>query len=352
MKISLAMIVKNEEAHLKRCLESVKGVVDEIVIVDTGSTDKTIEIGKMYGGKIYDFIWADDFSKARNYSLEKATGDWILVLDADEWLQKDYKHEIQKFIQNGEKIGRVNIKSKFESDGVVHESNCFTSRLFPKGIYYEGRIHEQLISDAVREDIDVDVLHDGYFKVDKTSRNIALLEKELSITPYDPYFLYQLGKEYRNKKDFTHSTELFSEAYCFSTKNERFFPQLVVEYLNSLRNSKMFEKGLEMIELEQLKLSFYSDFYFAVGSFYMDFLQSNPELGIHQLYKIEKAYHSCLNIGENPKLNTTLGTGSFLASYNLGVFYEVLSDKKEAAKYYKHSATYNYLPAIERLKSL
>src|SRR4051794_40673333 len=83
-KLSLCMIVKNESKHLANCLESVEGVVDEIIIVDTGSTDDTVEIAKSYGAKVYHYEWNDNFSDARNESIKYATGDWILVLDADE----------------------------------------------------------------------------------------------------------------------------------------------------------------------------------------------------------------------------------------------------------------------------
>ena len=82
--LSLCMIVKNEEKHLVRCLRSVRDIVDEIIVVDTGSTDRTKDIAKVFGAKVLDFPWTGDFSEARNHSLEQATGDWILILDADE----------------------------------------------------------------------------------------------------------------------------------------------------------------------------------------------------------------------------------------------------------------------------
>lgn len=82
--ISLSMIVKNEEAVLGRCLDSVKGLVDEIVIVDTGSTDRTVEIARSYGAQVHSFAWCDDFAAARNYALERTHGEWVLHLDADE----------------------------------------------------------------------------------------------------------------------------------------------------------------------------------------------------------------------------------------------------------------------------
>lgn len=84
ISISLCMIVKNEEDVIGRCLECVKGVVDEIIIVDTGSTDSTIEIVKKYTNHIYHFNWVDDFSKARNYAFSKATKDYLMWLDADD----------------------------------------------------------------------------------------------------------------------------------------------------------------------------------------------------------------------------------------------------------------------------
>ncbi len=82
--LSLAMIVKDEENYLAQCLESVKNLVDEIVIVDTGSQDRTREVAKVFGARVFDFPWNGDFSEARNFSLSKAEGDWILILDADE----------------------------------------------------------------------------------------------------------------------------------------------------------------------------------------------------------------------------------------------------------------------------
>ena len=98
-QISLCMIAKNEQANLKKCLNSVKDLVDEIIIVDTGSTDKTKEIAKKFGAKIVDFKWKDDFSAARNECLKHATKDWILVLDADEAIDENGSKEIKELIK-------------------------------------------------------------------------------------------------------------------------------------------------------------------------------------------------------------------------------------------------------------
>ena len=86
--VSLCMIVKDEEKYLARCLQSAKTIVDEMIVVDTGSSDRTKELATIFGAKVFDFAWENDFSSARNYSLSKASGDWILVLDADEMISE------------------------------------------------------------------------------------------------------------------------------------------------------------------------------------------------------------------------------------------------------------------------
>ena len=85
ISISLCMIVKDEEEVISRCLETVKDIVDEIIIVDTGSEDNTKSLAHQAGAKVFDFTWVDDFAAAKNFAIEQATGDWILFLDADEY---------------------------------------------------------------------------------------------------------------------------------------------------------------------------------------------------------------------------------------------------------------------------
>ncbi len=94
-QVSLCMIVKNEEDYLPQCLESIKDIVDEIIIVDTGSTDKTVKIAESYGAKVYYFKWNNNFSEARNESLKYATKDWILILDADDELHSEYQENLK-----------------------------------------------------------------------------------------------------------------------------------------------------------------------------------------------------------------------------------------------------------------
>jgi glycosyltransferase involved in cell wall biosynthesis len=123
--VSLCMIVKNEEKYLDRCLKSVQGKVDEIIIVDTGSTDKTIEIAEKYGSIVKHFIWINDFAAARNYSIEGVESEYILVLDADEYL--DDGTDLQKDLEKGKDFYRLTIKNQSNSGQIVFSQNV---RLF------------------------------------------------------------------------------------------------------------------------------------------------------------------------------------------------------------------------------
>ncbi len=120
--VSLCIIVKNEKNHLARCLRSVKPVVDEIILVDTGSSDETKDIARVFGAQVYDFLWVDDFSKARNFSLSKASGEWVLVLDADEIISP-MSHE--KFRTIVKKSSNKPLAYSIQTRNYTHRSNTF-----------------------------------------------------------------------------------------------------------------------------------------------------------------------------------------------------------------------------------
>lgn len=164
--LSLCMIVKNEEMYLAQCLESVKGLVDEMVIVDTGSVDRTREIAEIFGARVYEYQWNGDFSEARNFSLSKAEGDWILILDADEVIaERDHKiirDLIKKNKRNAYQMTTRNYINRIVTNWVQNKgeyleergSGWFPStktRLFPKdrSLRFENRVHE-LIDYAVQ----------------------------------------------------------------------------------------------------------------------------------------------------------------------------------------------------------
>ncbi len=216
--ISLSMIVKNEEKNLGDCLESVKGIVDEIVMVDTGSTDNTKEIAKQYGAKVFDFAWINDFSAARNYSLSKCSGNLILYLDADEKLSEKSISSLKK-LQNGNSKEAYNCKI-INIDEVGNRPSVMTYvRLFPKvnGIEFTGKVHEQiekslLDSNVKIVDSDIEIIHTGYSKGKdelkaKAYRNLDILKDEYAKTN-SSYYAFHIGQSYNILED-TKEAEAF-----------------------------------------------------------------------------------------------------------------------------------------------
>jgi glycosyltransferase involved in cell wall biosynthesis len=201
--VSLVMIVKNEEAWLGPCLDSVKDVVDEIVIVDTGSTDKTKEIAESYGAKVHDFKWIDDFSAARNFAFTKATKDFILWLDADDRL--DGAEKLKPMLSKLEpQFGCVLMQYFY---GFDEFGNCTALHLKNRVVRndgnftWKGRIHEDLIpimTTSVFSTTDVAVYHraDGPRVRSSSDRNLKVALSEYKERAVDPRVVFNVANAY------------------------------------------------------------------------------------------------------------------------------------------------------------
>ncbi len=163
--ISLCMIVKNEEPILGRCLKSLQGIVDEMIVVDTGSTDRTKEVAKEYGAEVYDFKWTGDFSDARNYSFSLAKCDYIYIADADEELDEDNR---QRFLKLKEDIGKLNIDivqmfycNQLAFRTVYNYDRELRPKLFRRVRHFkwEDPIHEQVCLEPVICNSDIEIIH-------------------------------------------------------------------------------------------------------------------------------------------------------------------------------------------------
>lgn len=209
LTLSVCLIVRNEETLLPRCLASVQGVADEIVVVDTGSTDRTIEIAQAYGAKVFPHPWPHDFAAARNWSLEYATGDWILILDADEGLVPEAIQILPKLMAQGDAVWSLRIRNYLSDGGDADASEHSLIRLFPNRphLRFVGAIHEQLVSLnpdqplAFNQCANLMILHDGYrpevvARQGKQSRNRTLLEQMAAAEPENPYHPYNLAHSY------------------------------------------------------------------------------------------------------------------------------------------------------------
>ena len=209
-------MVKNEEKNLPRSLDSLKSQVNEIIVVDTGSTDRTIEIAESYGAKIIESTWQDDFSTPRNMAIDAATGDWIIFLDADEYFAtpKKVHSAIEKFTgKDAILIPRINID---EANGNNEISRDWCARIFKNidHLRYRGLIHEN-ITDIKHESLDytfgnedLTIYHTGYgtqIIESKLRRNLALIELEAKKYGHETKHDIALADCYAGLKDFEKS---------------------------------------------------------------------------------------------------------------------------------------------------
>jgi len=346
------MIVKNEARCLARCLASVRGLVDEIIITDTGSTDDTVKIAGEFGAKISHFDWIGDFAAARNHALTQTTGDWILVLDADEVVSEPLAREIREFISGGPRIGRLKIVSDFRHHGQTQRSSTFVSRLFPRGAQFAGRIHEQIVSDLPRVNLRGEVLHDGYLETKKSDRNVKLLSAEIARDPANAYLHFQLALEYTSlgrPADAYASLQLSLEHMLPS---DPFAPNVIVDFLYAAMELKQYAAGLEAIHASEAWVADFPDFHHVCGLFYMRYVGSDPAKNIGDLPRIEQSFRRSLALGETDKYKSVQGSGSYLASYNLGVFYHAFGDTAGAERCLQAAARQNYAPATALLQKL
>ncbi|NOU79231.1 glycosyltransferase [Paenibacillus sp. LMG 31459] len=351
MRLSLVMIVKNEESTLRRCIDSVSKYVDEIIIVDTGSTDNTKSIALEYQSRVFDYRWTSDFAAARNFALEQATGEWSLVLDADEYITNECADEIHSFISHSPvAIGQVKRIDKFNSkDGVSFEQS-YISRLFPSSCRYSGKIHEQVVSALPRVRVGVEIQHDGYFENKRSDRNIPILLQVIEENPEDPYYYYQIAKEYRGLEEHGKSYASLKQAYGKITHKEGYAPTLIVNYLYAIISSGNLGEGFSIVQAEQDFLSESADFYFVSALFLLELILSDPDQYSDLIPYIERFYLRALEIGETEQEGSVIGTGSFAAHHNLGVYYEVTGNIAKAQEQYRKAAAYNYQPSLARLQ--
>jgi glycosyltransferase involved in cell wall biosynthesis len=227
-RVSLCVIARDEEAEIGRCLDSVRDVVDEIVVVDTGSKDRTRELARDRGARVIDFAWIDDFSAARNVSIEAATGDWILVLDCDDELVESARPEVRRTIEGTTAAGfRVRIQNLTPPGEPVAYHEARVTRLFRRldAHRYEHRIHEQIAPSIERaggriDPCEIVYRHHGYARreaqgASRALRNLRLLERDRAERPDDPYAAFELGCTFRALgrddeavREFTHALDV------------------------------------------------------------------------------------------------------------------------------------------------
>ena len=222
LKISLCYIVKNEERNLTVSLNSLKGFVDEIIVVDTGSSDNTIEVAKSFGAKVLESPWNNDFSTPRNLALDNATGDWILFLDADEYIPDGKAQNLRAVIEQGDKHNREGLLVNLVNIDVDRNNKVLDTtyilRMYKKlpGIRYHGRIHEELrkadntniaVVSMIPTNL-IELYHTGYSaKVNaaKATRNLNMLLAELKVTDRPNDIYGYIAQCYNGLKDYANA---------------------------------------------------------------------------------------------------------------------------------------------------
>ena len=329
--LSLCMITKNEEKNLKICLDSVKDYVDEIIIVDTGSTDKTLDIAKSYTDKVFNHQWNYDFSEARNKSLEKATKDWILFLDADEKLPKSECIKLKEIINSTKAEGlflRLEniVENKSLGDAVV-------LRAFKNNPLYrfKNKIHEQIIFSIEEnsgydkiQPTNIKILHFGYDpKIsnleEKKERNIKILESYKEDNR-DGYFYYSLGNEYSRIDEVYKALDMYERGIAYTNQHydnnmPSYLPYLVINLSKTFASLKKYKSALNTIYNFQNKYPNFRDLYF-LESIYL------VECG-----KISKAKNSLLKYLNCDYSHYMFPDNNFEETYNIGKILRELRKK-------------------------
>ncbi|MGQ9778301.1 MAG: glycosyltransferase [Bacillota bacterium] len=238
--LSLCMIVRDEEKTIGACLASVHGLVEEIVVVDTGSTDRTRAVAEKNGARVFSYPWRGDFAAARNYALAQANGSWILVLDADETLAPVAQEKLAGLLAAPGFEGYYLHIHSFQDDGTVIRDMAV--RLFRNkpGYRFSGPIHEQ-VAGAIQSLnnggglglADLVIHHWGYLRAavcakKKRCRNVAIIRRALRRTPDDPFLRFSLGIEYYQAGKFARGLGELEKALAFMSGREGYFRDAVV----------------------------------------------------------------------------------------------------------------------------
>jgi glycosyltransferase involved in cell wall biosynthesis len=328
LTLSLCMIVRDEEEMLPRCLSAIADAVDEIVIVDTGSSDRTIEIAKSFGATVIEREWTGSFSDARNVSFDAATSDWIMYLDADEVIFREDLDKLRALTGRTWREAFYLVETNYtgeEGDGMALTHNAL--RVFRNRPEYrfEGRLHEQIaqhLPGYLPERIEhttVRVEHYGYLgsvrsAKEKSRRNIELLKAQQAESPPTPFLHFNLGSEYAAADDAAAALAEFERAWAMIQSEQdvlgyEFVPTLMVRLVKALRFTGRAEDAIARAD-EGLKLF--------PGFTDLVFEQATASVVLGRRQDAVRYYKQCIELGDAPaKYTATRGCGTYLPRLSL-----------------------------------
>lgn len=329
-RISVVMIVKDEAKFLRGCLESVAGIADEIVVVDTGSTDGTVDIAAEFGAKIIHHEWTDDFSAARNVSLDHATGDWALWLDADERLAEGGGDLIRYLTVEaqaevgGYMVNIRNIMTSGDNPEVCWHRACRLFRLAPS-IRFAGRVHEQNMR-ALQEAGYVCALsqlnldHYGYIvevmdEKHKHERFIRMLTREVDENQDESlrtFHLFNLGNAYFTRGDLQSAAAWFAKAGPTADPTQEYTAIMFVEWATALYATGRADESIQVCELaDRLSVTHPS----------LEFARGHACLHLMRYAEAETRFRAAIELGANSQFVQTgdFGAYTYKAWYGLAL---------------------------------
>ncbi|WP_339190770.1 glycosyltransferase [Paenibacillus sp. FSL R5-0490] len=357
-RISLCMIVKDEEEWLPHCLASVQGAVDEIIVVDTGSSDRSAEIVQQYGALVVRFEWRDDFAAARNAGLERASGDWILFLDADEALDRVAREQIRSWTSVSGCDGLFLNIHNYTGTGQQGVTVNPVLRLFRNAPEhrFEGRIHEQIAAAICRRNpeaafhvTDMVIHHYGYQtaiveRKDKVNRNVRLLQQAVEEEPDQPFHHYNLGVEYLRVGEAERALETFGVARMGINPAVTSYAHLLFKYeVRCLQQLNRWREALDRIDAALELFPEYTD------------LMHHHGVCAEALGDADRAEYSlreAIRMGPPPPIyHTEEGIGTYQTWYTLGRLLEGRADLEGAVDAYVEAvrAKSSLLPPLYRI---
>ena len=349
------MIVRDEADVIARCLQNTVGLVDEIVVVDTGSTDDTIAICQSFGARIHTFTWRNDFAAARNHSLEQASGEWVLVLDADDELPDHISRDVRALTEDENSDAYFFVTRNLVGDP-RHPLilNYAQLRLFrnQRRFRYTGAIHETILRlpDVRYGMAAITVTHRGYLddvvqNRKKIERNVFILSGEIRRAPLDSSLHYYMGNELLRGGEPVRAACHYEQAMTLlGLGNAQYWlPELPAKYAYALWQTGRTDPAVAVVRRALAQYPAYTDLWFLLGSLQLDRRHMN---------QARAAFQECLRLGTPPPFFPTQeGIGSYLPAFFLGVIAFEERNIAVARTFFVRSWEWNpdYVPSVTQL---
>lgn len=347
LPVSVCMIAKNEDNHIEECLKRLRPCRFEIIVVDTGSVDRTVEIAHKYADRVFHFAWCDDFSSARNFSIQQAANDWVLTIDCDEYLENVNLADLEdSLVRNRKAVGMVTRNNPYTVQGARSIMSERIGRLFNRNFcHYEGTVHEQVRTLQGKEpdqfSIPLTFYHEGYVEESdkrmRATRNLEMLLHDLVLKGPNPYMYFQLGQNYLSLNDLEKAAHYYKLGLELNTDPTSDFRRNMLEaYGYCLMNLAKYDDAMSLKEYYD-QFSDRADFVYLMGMLHMKKGETAEAIA-----EFEKA----------TKLSTPSrkGVNSYRAYFQIADIYESMGDSEKARTYYKKCG--NFEPALRRLKEL